>query len=131
MTTIHRGQDVNGLTGLGSGSADKARAAHSHGAPPQGLAQPSPTSQSDAVEITPTAQLLAQLEQQLSGTPDVNQSRVSAISQALGNDSYQVDSGRIADGVLAAQKFNAQAASAAAPGPQSNPAKIFADTAKG
>jgi negative regulator of flagellin synthesis FlgM len=131
VTTIHRGQDVIGLAGPGSGPTDKAQAAQSQAAPSQGQVQPAPASQTGEVQITPTAQLLAKLEQQLSGTADVNQSRVDAIRQALDNGSYQVDSSRVADGLLAAQRFDAQASSSAGSGVQSNIAKAFADIAKG
>jgi len=130
VTTIHRGQDVNGLAGLGAGATDRTQTAPTQSAPPQSPLQPAP-SQPGEVEITPTAQLLANLEQQISSVPDVNQSRVDAIRQALDNGSYQIDSGRVADGLLAAQKFDAQAATAVGSGSQSNPAKAFADTAKG
>ncbi|MEJ0007403.1 MAG: flagellar biosynthesis anti-sigma factor FlgM [Steroidobacteraceae bacterium] len=131
MTTIHRGQDVNGLVGPGSGSAEKAQAAQSQSAQPLAQMQPAPSSQPGEVQITPAAQLLAKLERQLSGTPDVNQSRVDAIRQALDNGSYQIDSSRVADGLLTAQRFDAQASSGTGSGTQSMLAKAFADTAKG
>jgi negative regulator of flagellin synthesis FlgM len=131
VTTIHRGQDVTGLAGLGSGSTDRTQAAQGQSAQAQNAVQPATTGPRDDVEITPTAQLLATLEQRISSTPDINQGRVDAIRAALDNGSYQVDSARVADGLLAAQKFDAQAATAADVSPQSNPAKAFADTAKG
>jgi negative regulator of flagellin synthesis FlgM len=62
------------------------------------------------VQITPAAQLLANVEQQLANTPEVDQGRVDAIRQALNNGTYQVDSSRVADGLLAAQRFDAQVA---------------------
>jgi len=130
VTTIHRGQDVNGLAGLGSGSADRTQAAQGQSTPPPSVQQPA-TTQPDEVAITPTAQLLAKLEQQIAGLPDLNQSRVDAIRQALGTGAYRVDAGRVADGLLGAQKFDAQAATPAGSVMQSGPAKAFADTAKG
>ena len=130
MTTIHRGQETSGLAGLGAGTTDRTQAAPSQNAPVQS-SQQSVTVPAGEVEITPTAQLLASLEQQISSTPDINQSRVDGIRQALATGSYQVDSRRVADGLLAAQKFDAQAAAAAGLGTQSNPAKAFADIAKG
>jgi negative regulator of flagellin synthesis FlgM len=110
VTTIHHVPDVIDLTGLSSGAASKTPAAP--GQPPQTQTQPQAQtagSQSADVEITPAAQLLATVEQQIAGIPDVNQARVDSIRQALSSGSYQVDSGRVADGVLAAQRFDAQA----------------------
>jgi negative regulator of flagellin synthesis FlgM len=110
VTTIHHGLDLNGPGGLGSGSTDKTQSTQSSIAPPLTQAQQGSTSQASEVEITPTAQLLANVEQQLASTPVINQSRVDSIRQALSNSSYQIDSSRVADGLLAAQKFDAQAA---------------------
>lgn len=130
MTTIHHGLDVNGPGGLSSGSADKAQAAPGQTAQPQTPPQPGSASQSREVEITPTAQLLATLEQQIASTPDINQSRVDPIRQALSNGSYQIDSSRVADGLLAAQKFAAQAANGSGSGAQVSNARAFTDTAQ-
>lgn len=133
MTTIHHGRDLNGPDSLGSGPTQKTPASPGQTTQAQTQAstpaQPGLPGQPAEVEITSTAQLLAQLEQQISSTPEVNQSRVDSIQQALNNGSYQVDSTRVADGLLAAQKFDAQAAQGSGPGPQSTTAKAFADTA--
>ncbi len=109
MTTIHHVPDVIDLVGLSSGSAGKTAAAP--GQTPQGQASPQTglISPSPEVEITPTAQLLANVEQQISKIPDVDQSRVDSVRQALSAGTYQVESGRIADGLLAAQRFDVQA----------------------
>ena len=127
MTTIHHGQGMTGLGGHGSVATEKAQSAQSAGAQLQTQAEPGSSSQPGEVEITPTAQLLANVAQQLAATPDVDQSRVDSIRQALSNGSYQVDSSRVATGLLAAQKMDAQASSA---GPQSTTAKAFAATAQ-
>jgi negative regulator of flagellin synthesis FlgM len=130
MTTIQHRPDP-GLAGIGLGSADKTQTASGLNvqtqAQPQG--QPGIVAQPGEVDITPTAQRLAQVEQRISSTPEVDQGRVDAIRQALSNGSYQVDAARVADGVLAAQKFDAQAA-AAADGAQSKSARAFATTAQ-
>jgi negative regulator of flagellin synthesis FlgM len=107
VTIIHHGLDVK-PTGLGSGAADKAQSAPGQGASLQPQAQPGSDSPPQEVQITPTALLLANVEQQLAATPVVDQGRVDAIRQALNHGSYQVDSGRVADGVLAAQRFDAR-----------------------
>ena len=130
MTTIHHGLNVNGPGGLGSGSADKTQAASGQTTQPQTPAQPGTASPPADVEITSTAQLLATLEQQIASAPDINQSRVDSIRQALSNGSYQVDSSRVADGLLAAQKFDAQAASGSGSSAQSATARAFAATAR-
>jgi negative regulator of flagellin synthesis FlgM len=110
VTTIRHIPDVIDPAGLSSGSAGKTP-----GTPGQPLQIQTQTeaqtagSQSADVEITPAAQLLANVEQQLASIPDVNQSRVDSIRQALNSGSYLVDSGRVADGLLAAQRFDAQA----------------------
>ena len=125
MTTIHHGLDVN---------ASRTQAAPGQTAQPQTQARtptpPGGISAQAEVEITPTAQLLATLEQQIAATPDINQSRVEPIRQALSSGSYQIDSSRVADGLLAAQKFDAQATQASGSGTQSSSAKAFADTAQ-
>jgi negative regulator of flagellin synthesis FlgM len=130
VTRIHHGLDVNVPGAPGSGSADKTQAAPGQTTQPQTQAQPGLVSQPAEVQITPTAQLLASLEQQISSTPDINQSRVDPIRQALSDGSYQVDSSRVADGLLAAQKFDAQAAQGSGAGTQSTSAKAFVDTAQ-
>jgi negative regulator of flagellin synthesis FlgM len=127
VTKIHHGLDPNGPTSLGAGSAAKTQSAQSPLAQALNQTQQGTTSSpASEVEITPTAQLLANVEQQLAGTPEINQSRVDSIRQALSSGSYQIDSSRVADGLLAAQKIDAQAAS----GLQSNTVKAFAATAQ-
>ena len=126
MTIIHRDLPT-GLAGVGSGSTDKATGASATQA--QTPTQPGASNTSAEVEITSAAQLLSSVEQQLANVPEVNQSRVADISQALSDDSYQIDSGRIADGLLAAQKFDAQAAGSGS-GAQSNLLQAFTQTAR-
>lgn len=129
MTTIHNGLEAN--LGLIPSSADKSQAAQSKTADQTSQAQnPISTAQPSEVDITPAAQLMAGLEQQLAGTPDTDQSRVDAISQALSNGSYRIDAGRIADGLMSAQKFDVQASAGPASGFQSKPLKAFTSTAQ-
>jgi negative regulator of flagellin synthesis FlgM len=121
VTTIHSGLDVN---------APRTQAAPGQITQAQTQAQPGGAAPPAEVEITPTAQLLATLEQQIASTPDINQSRVDSIDQALSNGAYQVDSSHVADGLLAAQKFDAQATKASGSGTHSSSVKAFADTAQ-
>jgi negative regulator of flagellin synthesis FlgM len=130
VTTIHHGQGVTGPSGLGAGAADRTQTAQTQASQVQTQIEPGSSSQPGEVEITPTAQLLATVAQQIAGTPDIDRSRVDSIRQALASGSYQIDASRVADGLLAAQKFDAQAAAGANPGPQSTTAKAFAATAQ-
>jgi negative regulator of flagellin synthesis FlgM len=129
VTTIHNGLEAN--LGLIPGSADRTQATQAKTADHTSQSRnPTSTAQPNEVDITPTAQLMAGLEQQLAGTPDIDQSRVDSISQALGNGSYRIDAGRIAGGLISAQKFDAQASAGPASGSQSNPLKAFTATAQ-
>jgi negative regulator of flagellin synthesis FlgM len=127
VTTIHNGLEAN--LGIGSGATDKAQAAQGQAASTQqSLPQSGSATQAGEVQITPAAQLMADLEQQISSTPDMDQSRVDSISRALSNGSYQVSSSSIADGLLAAQKFDPQASAGASPGTQPNTVSAFTAT---
>jgi negative regulator of flagellin synthesis FlgM len=106
VTIIHRGLDVS-AAGLGTGAADKTQAGQGQGTSAQTQAQPDAANPQE-VQITPAALLLANVEQQLAKTPAVDQNRVDSLRQALSNGTYQVDSGRVADGVLTAQRFDAR-----------------------
>jgi negative regulator of flagellin synthesis FlgM len=130
VTIIHRGLET-GLAGVGSGSTDKTAATTGPATPAQTQTQPGTSNASGEVEITSAAQLLSSVELQLASVPDVNQSRVDAISQALNAGSYQIDSKRVAQGLLAAQQFDAQAAgSSSGSGTQSNSLQAFTTTAQ-
>jgi negative regulator of flagellin synthesis FlgM len=132
VTIIQHSQGVTGPGSLGAGAADKTQTAPNLATQPQTQAPSGSGTQAQPgeVEITPTAQLLAGLAQQIAATPDIDQSRVDAVRQALGGGSYQINSSRIADGLLTAQKIDAQAAAGAGPGAQSTTAKAFAATAQ-
>jgi negative regulator of flagellin synthesis FlgM len=130
VTIIHHSHGVTGPGGLGTGATDKTQTAPNQASQGQAQLEPGSSTQPGEVEITPTAQLLANVAQQITGSPDIDQSRVDAIRQALASASYQIDSTKVADGLLAAQKFDAQAAAGASPGPQSATAKAFAATAQ-
>ena len=130
MTTIHHGQGMAGLGGHDAPTNDRTQSGQSPGSQLQAQAQSQPGSSSapGKVQITPTAQLLANVAQQLADTPDIDHKRVDSIRQALASGSYQVDAGRIADGLLTAQKVDDQLAAGAAS--QSSSAKVFAATAQ-
>lgn len=130
MTTIHHGQGIAGLGGHGAPTTDKTQSGQSLGSQLQAQAQPGSSSAPGEVQITPTAQLLANVAQQLADTPDIDHKRVDSIRQALASGSYQVDAGRIADGLLTAQKVDDQLAAGAGAASQSSTAKVFAATAQ-
>ena len=103
MTTIHHGLDVN---------------------VPTTQAAPGQTGQAQTqVQAQPGKPVEAASAPQPPRPPE-------PIRQALSNGSYQVDAGRVADGLLAAQKFDAQATQASGSVTQSSSAKAFADTAR-
>jgi negative regulator of flagellin synthesis FlgM len=129
VTIIHNGLDVN-PAGLGTAATDKTETAPGQATAAQTQTQPGSDSPSQQVQITPTAQLLASLEQQLAATPEVDQGRVDSLRQALSNGTYQVDAGRVADGLLAAQKLTAQAAAGSGSAAQAQSLKAFATTAQ-
>jgi negative regulator of flagellin synthesis FlgM len=106
VTIIHHGLPV-APSGLGA-ATDKTQSTQGQGTPLQTQGQPATDAPPPEVQITPAAQLLANVDQQLANTPEIDQGRVDAIRQALSNGSYQIDSGRVADGVLAAQRLDAQ-----------------------
>ena len=59
----------------------------------------SPT-RSDQISLTSSAQLLKELGDTISASPDTDQSRVQAIRQALADGSYDLSASRIADKLL-------------------------------
>jgi negative regulator of flagellin synthesis FlgM len=131
VTKIHHGLDLNSPASLNSGSTEKAQSVQSPLAQALNQTQQGASSnQSSEVEITPAAQLLSNVEQQLSSTPEVDQGRVDSIRQSLSNGSYQVDSSKVADGLLAAQKFDTQASAGSGNGAQSNTVRAFETTAQ-
>ncbi len=129
MTSIHHGLGLIGPGGVGTGSTDKTQAAQDQSFSPQASPVPGSSEESGAVAITSTAQLLANVAQQLADAPDANQSRIDSLREALNNGTYKIDSGRVADGLLAAQKLDAQASTPNS-GPQAATARAFAATAQ-
>lgn len=109
MTIIHHGRELS-AAGVGTGAPDRTQAGPGPGASAQTPAQPDAAAAPQEVQITPAAQLLATVDRQLANAPAVDPNRVDAIRQALSNGTYQVDSARVADGVLAAQRFDARVA---------------------
>ncbi|WP_373186067.1 flagellar biosynthesis anti-sigma factor FlgM [Halopseudomonas sp.] len=85
-----------------TGAAAVKRDAAAEGARPaaQGEAQNKPTAEAQ-VQLSAQAQQLQAVEERLRELPVVDSERVSQIRQAISDGTYQVDSGRIADKLLA------------------------------
>ncbi|MFN2309368.1 MAG: flagellar biosynthesis anti-sigma factor FlgM [Gammaproteobacteria bacterium] len=63
-----------------------------------------PAQTTDQVSLTPTAQQLRGLEQQVANQPVVDTQKVNAVREALSNGSFQVDSDRIAGKMMSLEK---------------------------
>lgn len=60
---------------------------------------------SDQVSLTPKAQQLRGLDEQIANQPVVDAERVNAVKEALGNGSYEIDSDRIAGKMMDLEKI--------------------------
>ena len=63
------------------------------------------TARSDQVSLTPTAQQLRGLEEQIANQPVVDPQRVNAAKEALANGSYEINSDRIAGKMMDLEKI--------------------------
>ena len=59
---------------------------------------------SDAVSLSESAAEIAALEGQLKSLSGVDQDRVDSIRQSISDGSYTVDTGKVIDGLLSAEK---------------------------
>ena len=58
----------------------------------------------DQVSLTPTAQQLRGLEQQIADQPVVDSQKVNAVKEALANGSYEINPDRIANKMMSLEK---------------------------
>src|SRR4029079_12843953 len=58
------------------------------------------TTSTSNIDVSDTARTLAALEEQISGLPVVNESRVEAVRRALDEGRYHVDAQRVADKMM-------------------------------
>ena len=65
----------------------------------------SSANETDRVTLTNTASRLKDIEQQLSTTSSVDNTRVAEVQSAISNGDYNVDADRIADKMLAFEDF--------------------------
>ena len=89
---------IDGISGQRPAVPQPSQQAKSERADGERAQQPAQTS--DQLSLTSSAQLLKELNEAIAAAPEVDQSRVDAIKQAIADGSYQVDAGRIADKLL-------------------------------
>ena len=94
--------NLNGLepNNIGLGSSQKTAKPQSSAISSQPESSQTTQESQSSVNITSTASVLASAQQSLSAQPAVDHSRVAAISKALENGSYKIDSNKIASGLL-------------------------------
>ena len=94
------------IHGAGFRAADAAGARRAE--TPRSPAQATPAAKhegtGDTVQLTPSALLLAKLEDAIRGVPTVDSERVAALKAAIDAGSYEVDAAAVADGLLRAER---------------------------
>lgn len=99
--------NTGGATGTARSNQSSATGAKRDVATEQPAADSARTSQSAAadaeVSLSSQAQQLQAIEERLRELPEVDSARVEQIKQAIADGSYQIDSGRIADKLIAAE----------------------------
>ena len=88
---------INKPSAQSTGASNKRGDASSVAAQPQAQA----ASKQDSVSLSRAAQSLSQLQARAQTAPDVDESKVAAIRQALAEGRYQVDSQSLAGKMLA------------------------------
>lgn len=94
---------ANSIKGLDGGSIgpdtsnpiERIRGGTPVGTPTAGT--PSSTSADLSVHITSSAHVLASLSQAVNNTPDIDESRVAAVQQAIASGQYKINPERIAN----------------------------------
>ncbi len=107
MTTLEKTMNIRvPQADLNQGSSRTERVANrtdDAGAGRAAAGEAQPTSK-DTVTLTTKAVDLRKLEESLASVPDVDQARVESIRAAISDGSYQVDTGKIIDQLLSAEK---------------------------
>ena len=75
--------------------------AHTEKAPEKSSA---PSQAADQVSLTPAAQQLRQLEQQIAEQPVVDTQKVNAVKESLANGSFEIDPNRIAGKMMSLER---------------------------
>lgn len=93
----NRSAQTGAATGRRDAAAENTRPAA------KTAAQETPAAEAQ-VKLSPQAQQLQAVEERLRELPVIDSERVAQIRQAISDGNYQVDSGRIADKLLALEK---------------------------
>ncbi|KXJ57471.1 flagellar biosynthesis anti-sigma factor FlgM [Neptuniibacter pectenicola] len=96
---------INDLTSLSSSQTanTRARTSEQSNAAKNGngaSVQQSPSNKGDTVNLSNAAQLLQNVEKQLSNTPDVDNERVERLKQEIESGTYQINAERVAEKML-------------------------------
>ena len=98
MTNVSKTGDSAGRLGRTEGAASRG------GASQKGGAETERASPVDAVSLSESAAEIAALEGQLKSLSGVDQARVDSIRQSISDGSYAVDTDKVIDGLLSAEK---------------------------
>jgi len=98
MTNVSKTGDSAGRLGRAEGAASRGGASQK-GGPATERASPV-----DAVSLSQSAAEIAALEGQLKSLSGVDQARVGSIRQSISDGSYTVDTDKVIDGLLSAEK---------------------------
>ncbi len=93
-----------GLSGTAIGTARETQETPQAPAATPDAAQDGSPPRPGEVSITSTASLLAHLEQVLGAHSPVDQKRVESISRAIADGHYQVDSAKVASGLMQSER---------------------------
>ena len=105
MSTVDMGNVSKPQTGDSSGRLNRADSASpSSSASGQSFTDSARVASSDAVSLSQSAAEIAALEGQLKSLSGIDQARVESIRQSISNGSYTVDTDKVIDGLLSAEK---------------------------
>ena len=90
------GLDLSGTAASSTHKSSSTANASTHAAPTPDATQPP----QKEVSLSSTASLLSHVQRSLSSTPAIDQKRVESISNAIAAGTYQVDSDKIAHGLI-------------------------------
>lgn len=93
-----------GLSGAAIGTARESQEAQQPTAATPDAGQDGSPARPGEVSITSTAALLAHLEQVLGTHSPVDQKRVESVSRAISEGRYQVDSAKVASGLMQSER---------------------------
>lgn len=93
--------NINGLTPTGtSGASNKDSHVDAVGTENQPPLENSNEAAGDSFELSAQAQLLSQLQAQISDLPEVDQDRVDALRDAINSGQFDIDSASLAQDII-------------------------------